>query len=116
MKRGELRSLYVIGEKPAQSEADIKHTRELLAGLDFFVVQDILLTKTAELADVVLPSSASWCEGEGTVTNSERSVQRVRKALDQPREARDDGWIISAIADRMGAGWGQPTAEEAWDE
>ena len=116
MKRGELRSLYVIGENPAQSEADIKHTRELLAGLDFLVVQDILLTKTAELADVVLPSSASWCEGEGTVTNSERRVQRVRKALDPPGEARDDGWIISAIAERMGFDWGQPTAEEAWDE
>ncbi len=116
MKRGELRSLYVIGENPAQSEADIKHTRELLAGLDFLVVQDILLTKTAELADVVLPSSASWCESEGTVTNSERRVQRVRKALDPPGEARDDGWIISAIAERMGFGWGQPSAEAVWDE
>jgi predicted molibdopterin-dependent oxidoreductase YjgC len=116
MKRGELRSLYVIGENPAQSEADIKHTRELLAGLDFLVVQDILLTKTAEMADVVLPSSASWCESEGTVTNSERRVQRVRKALDPPGEARDDGWIISAIAERMGHDWGQPSAEEAWDE
>jgi formate dehydrogenase major subunit len=116
MKRGELRSLYVIGENPAQSEADIKHTRELLAGLDFLVVQDILLTKTAEFADVVLPSSASWCESEGTVTNSERRVQRVRKALDPPGEARDDGWIISAIAERMGFDWGQPTAEQAWTE
>ena len=98
MERGELRALYVIGENPAQSEADIKHTRKLLAGLDFLVVQDILLTKTAELADVVLPSSASWCEAEGTVTNSERRVQRVRKALDPPGEARDDSWIISALA------------------
>ena len=109
MKRGELRTLYVIGENPAQSEADIKHTRELLAGLDFLVVQDILMTATAELADVVFPSSASWCESEGTVTNSERRVQRVRKALDPPGEARDDGWIIGAIAERMGLGWGQPT-------
>ena len=109
MERGELRTLYVIGENPAQSEADIKHTRELLAGLDFLVVQDILLTKTAELADVVLPSSASWCEAEGTVTNSERRVQRVRKALDPPGEARDDIWIISAIAERLGFDWGQPT-------
>jgi predicted molibdopterin-dependent oxidoreductase YjgC len=116
MKRGELRSLYVIGENPAQSEADIKLARELLAGLDFLVVQDILLTKTAELADVVLPSSASWCESEGTVTNSERRVQRVRKALDPPGEARDDGWIISAIAERMGFDWGQPSAEQAWTE
>ena len=68
------------------------------------------------MADVVLPSSASWCEGEGTVTNSERRVQRVRKALDPPGEAREDGWIISAIAERMGFDWGQPSAEEAWNE
>jgi formate dehydrogenase major subunit len=116
MQRGDLRTLYVIGENPAESEADVKHARKLLSGLDFLVVQDIFLTKTAELADVVLPSSASWCEGEGTVTNSERRVQRVRKALDPPGEARDDGWIISAIAERMGFGWGQPSAEEAWAE
>ena len=74
MKRGELRSLYVIGENPAQSEADIKHTRELLAGLDFLVVQDILLTKTAELADVVLPV--------------ERVLVRVRGHRHQLRAAR----------------------------
>ena len=84
MERGELRTLYVVGENPAQSEADAKHTTKLLEGLDHLVVQDIFLTRTAELADVVLPASASWCEAEGTVTNSERRVQRVRKALDPP--------------------------------
>src|SRR6185312_3930655 len=71
MDRGELRTLYVVGENPAQSEADAKHTKKLLEGLDHLVVQDIFLTKTAEMADVVLPASASWCEAEGTVTNSE---------------------------------------------
>jgi formate dehydrogenase major subunit len=116
MERRELRTLYVIGENPAQSEADVEQARRLLAGLDFLVVQDIFLTRTAELADVVLPSSASWCESEGTVTNSERRVQRVRKALDPPGEARDDMWIISELARRLGYDWGQPTAEEAWDE
>jgi len=116
MERGELRTLYVIGENPAQSEADVEQARRLLASLDFLVVQDIFLTRTAELADVVLPSSASWCESEGTVTNSERRVQRVRKALDPPGEARDDMWIISELARRLGRDWGQPTAEEAWDE
>ena len=116
MERGELRTLYVIGENPAQSEADVEQARRLLAGLDFLVAQDIFLTRTAELADVVLPSSASWCESEGTVTNSERRVQRVRKALDPPGEARDDMWIISELARRLGFDWGQPTAEEAWDE
>ena len=94
----------MIGENPAQSEADIKHTRELLAGLDFLVVQDILMTATAELADVVFPSSASWSESDGTVTNSERRVQRVRKALDAPGEARDDGWIIGSHSPAMGLG------------
>jgi predicted molibdopterin-dependent oxidoreductase YjgC len=116
MERGELRSLYVIGENPAQSEADINKTRELLTGLDFLIVQDIVRTATAEYADVVFPSSASWCEAEGTVTNSERRVQRVRKALEAPGEARDDTWIIAELARRLGVDWGQPTAEQIWDE
>ncbi len=116
MERGELRTLYVIGENPAQSEADINRTRQLLAGLDFMVVQDIVMTRTAELADVVLPSSASWCESEGTVTNSERRVQRVRKALDPPGDARDDMWILCELARRLGHDWGHPSAEEVWDE
>ncbi len=116
MERGELRTLYVIGENPAQSEADVSQARKLLAGLDFLVVQDIVMTKTAELADVVLPSSASWCESDGTVTNSERRVQRVRKALDPPGDARDDMWILCELARRLGHDWGHPTAEEAWDE
>ena len=108
--------MYVIGENPAQSEADIEQTRRLLAGLDFLVVQDIVMTRTAEMADVVLPSSASWCETEGTVTNSERRVQRVRKALDPPGEARDDTWILAQLAKRLGYDWGDPTPEQAWNE
>ena len=116
MDRGELRTLYVIGENPAQSEADVAHARKLLAGLDFLLVQDIVMTKTAEMADVVLPGSASWCEAEGTVTNSERRVQRVRKALDPPGEAREDTWIIAELARRLGHDWGEPTAEQIWDE
>ena len=94
MERGDLRCLYVLGENPAQSEADATHANELLEGLDCLVVQDIFLTRTAEMADVVLPASASWCEAEGTVTNSERRVQRVRKALDPPGDARDDIEIL----------------------
>jgi predicted molibdopterin-dependent oxidoreductase YjgC len=116
MERGDLRTLYVIGENPAQSEADATRARRLLEGLDFLVVQDIVLTRTAELADVVLPGTASWCESEGTVTNSERRVQRVRKALDPPGEARDDTWILAELARRLGVDWGQPSAEEIWDE
>jgi formate dehydrogenase major subunit len=116
MDRGELRTLYVVGENPAQSEADAKHTKKLLESLDHLVVQDIFLTKTAEMADVVLPASASWCEAEGTVTNSERRVQRVRKALDPPGQARDDIEIVCDIAKRMGYDLGPPDAELVWTE
>ncbi len=116
MERRELRTLYVIGENPAASEADIQRARKLLGGLDFLIVQDILMTQTAEMADVVFPSSASWCESEGTVTNSERRVQRVRKALDPPGDARDDVWILTELARRLGYDWGSPTPEEAWNE
>lgn len=116
MDRGELTGLYVIGENPAQSDADLHRIDRLLSGLDHLVVQDIFLTKTAELAHVVLPASSSWCEAEGTVTNSERRVQRCRKALDPPGEARDDIWIIAEIARRLGHDYGHPTAEELWNE
>lgn len=116
MERGELRTLYVIGENPVQSEADGARARRLLEGLDFLVVQDIFLTKTAELADVVLPSAAAWAESEGTVTSSERRVQRVRKAVDPPGQARDDLWIVFELARRLGHDWGEPIAEKVWDE
>jgi len=116
MERGELQALYVIGENPVQSEADQKRAKHLLSTRDFMVVQDIFLTKTAELADIVLPASASWAESEGTVTNSERRVQRVRKALDPPGDARDDLWIVYELARRMGADWGPASAEATWDE
>src|SRR5207248_8751699 len=71
MEHEALRSLYVLGENPAQSEADQTRTLKLLGGLDFLLVQDMFLTRTAELAHVVLPAAASWCEDEGTVTSSE---------------------------------------------
>jgi formate dehydrogenase major subunit len=116
MERGEMRAGYVIGENPVQSEADQERTKRLMGGLDFLVVQDLFLTATAELADVVLPAAAGWAESEGTVTNSERRVQRVRKALEPPFDARDDLWIVYEIARRMGHDWGEPTAEHTWDE
>ena len=116
MERGELTVVYCIGENPVQSEADQKRAIRLIDGLEFLVVQDMFLTATAEKADVVLPAAAAWAEADGTVTNSERRVQRVRKALDPPGEARDDLAIIYALADRMGCDWGTPTAEEVWNE
>jgi len=103
IEHGALHSIYAIGENPAQAEADQHRAQKLLRSLDHLVVQDIFLTRTAELAHVVLPASASWCESEGSVTNSERRVQRLRKALDPPGNAKDDMWIICEIARRLGA-------------
>jgi formate dehydrogenase major subunit len=116
MERGELTAVYCIGENPASSEADKEHAVELLQGLDTLIVQDIFMTKTAELADVVFPASNSAFESDGTVTNSERRVQRVRAALQPPGEAKDDIWIINQLANRMGADWGDVSPREAWDE
>jgi predicted molibdopterin-dependent oxidoreductase YjgC len=116
MGRGELKAVYVLGENPAQSEADSAHAVHLLEGLEHLVVQDMFLTKTAQLADVVLPASAAWCETEGTVTNSERRVQRVRKALQAPEGARDDVEIILQLAERLGHKWEYNTAEDIFNE
>ncbi len=116
VERGEIRCMYIIGENPAQSDADEHHHDELFNRLDLLVVQDILMTKTARIADVVLPAAASWAETEGTVINSERRVQRVRKVVDPPGEARPDEFIIQDVANRMGANWGFETAEEVWNE
>lgn len=116
MGRGELRAVYCIGENPADSEADVAHARKLLADLDLLIVQDIFLTRTAELADVVFPASVAWAESNGTVTSSERRVQRVRAAVPPPGEARDDIEIIGELARRLGYDWGTPSAQDLWDE
>jgi predicted molibdopterin-dependent oxidoreductase YjgC len=116
MERGDLCAVYVIGENPVQSEADQAKAIHLLSNLEFLVVQDIFLTKTAQLADVVLPASAAWAETEGTVTNSERRVQRVRRALAPPGLARDDLEIVVDLAQRMGGNWPATTPEAIWDE
>jgi len=116
MEHGKMTCAYVLGENPADSEADRHHARRLLGGLEFMVVQDLFYTKTAELADVILPGCAGWCESEGTVTNSERRVQRVRAAVPMPQGVRDDIEIVYEIARRMGHEWGQPDAESIWNE
>jgi formate dehydrogenase major subunit len=116
MERGELKTVYCIGENPVHSEADQHRTERLLGGLDFLVVQDIFLTATAELAHVVLPAAAGWCESEGTVTNSERRVQRVRRAVEPPAGVRDDMDIVCELAKRLGHDWGRPSAEDVWNE
>jgi formate dehydrogenase major subunit len=116
MEHGALRAAYVIGENPAQGEADQQRATRLLDGLDHLVVQDLFLTKTAQLADVVLPAASTLGEAEGTVTSSERRVQRVRKAFDPPGEARNDIEIVYALAQRMGHDLGSARAEDVWDE
>src|SRR5688500_530406 len=102
MEHGDLTALYVIGENPANSEADQHRAIHLLEGLEILVVQDMILTATAERADVVFPAAAGWCESEGTVTNSERRVQRVRRAMPPPPGVRDDIEILLELARRMG--------------
>jgi len=116
MEHGELTTLYVLGENPADSEADRHRAIKLLSGLEFMVVQDMFYTKTAELADVVLPAAAGWCETDGTVTSSERRVQRVRRAVPPPDGVRDDMEIVFELAKRMGHDWGTPNAEALWNE
>jgi len=116
MEHRALRALYVIGENPAQSEADSTRTRRLLEGLDTLVVQDLFLTATAEMADVVLPATAGFAESDGTVTNSERRVQRVRRAVAPPVGVRDDLDILCALARRLGTDFGSPDAQTLWDE
>ncbi|MBI3368967.1 MAG: formate dehydrogenase subunit alpha, partial [Burkholderiales bacterium] len=99
-----IRGMYVMGENPAMSDPDLNHAREGLATLKHLVVQDLFMTETAWLADVVLPASA-WPEKTGTVSNTDRMVQMGRQAIAPPGDARLDLWIIQQIAQRMGLDW-----------
>ncbi|MDQ2104181.1 formate dehydrogenase subunit alpha [Azospirillum isscasi] len=101
---GSLHGMYVMGENPAMSDPDVEHARDALAKLDHLVVQDLFLTETAKYADVVLPASA-WPEKTGTVTNTNRQVQLGRQALPPPGEARQDLWIVNAMARGLGLDW-----------
>ncbi|TWA73743.1 NAD-dependent formate dehydrogenase catalytic subunit /NAD-dependent formate dehydrogenase iron-sulfur protein [Azospirillum brasilense] len=101
---GSLNGMYVMGENPAMSDPDVEHARDALAKLDHLVVQDLFLTETAKYADVVLPASA-WPEKTGTVTNTNRQVQLGRQALPPPGEARQDLWIVNAMARGLGLDW-----------
>ena len=101
---GQIRGMYIMGENPAMSDPDVRHAREALAELEMLVVQDIFLTETGYLADVILPASA-FPEKTGTFTNTDRSVQLGREALDPPGDARQDLWIIVEMAKRIGLDW-----------
>ncbi len=102
-----VRGMYIMGENPAMSDPDLNHARHALASLEHLVVQDIFMTETAWLADVVLPATA-WPEKTGTVSNTDRMVQIGLQAIDPPGQARPDLWIIQQIATRMGLQWNYP--------
>ncbi len=113
----ELKCLYIMGENPMVSDPDINHVRKSLKSLDFLVVQDIFLTETAQMADVVLPS-ACWAEKNGTFTNTERRVQRIRKAVNPPEDALEDWIIIKKLSEKMGYGemFNYSSPEEIFNE
>jgi formate dehydrogenase major subunit len=99
-----VRGMYVMGENPAMSDPDLNHARHALASLEHLVVQDIFMTETAWLADVVLPATA-WPEKTGTVSNTDRMVQLGKQAIDPPGQAKPDLWIIQQIAKGVGLDW-----------
>ncbi|MEP7276324.1 MAG: formate dehydrogenase subunit alpha, partial [Betaproteobacteria bacterium] len=113
--RGEIRGMYVMGENPAMSDPDAGHARQALAALEMLVVQDIFLTETAYLADVILPASA-FPEKTGTFTNTDRLVQLGRQALPLPGDARRDLDIIVAMARELGLDWTYSHPREVFDE
>ena len=115
IKHGDIRGMYVMGENPAMSDPDANHARDALAALDHLVVQDIFLTETAYLADVILPASA-FPEKDGSFTNTDRLVQMGRKAINPPGEAKQDLWIIQELAKRLGLDWNYAHVSEVFDE
>jgi len=113
--KGKVKGLYIMGENPLLSDPDVNHVRKALKKLDFLVVQDIFLTETAELADVVLPA-CGFAEKDGTFTNTERRVQLLQKVLDPPGESRLDWDVLSEVAQRMGYKMSYPNAAEIAEE
>ncbi|MFH1662610.1 MAG: formate dehydrogenase subunit alpha [Chloroflexota bacterium] len=114
--KGQIKAIYLVGENPVLSDPDINHIEASLKKLDFLVVQDMFLTETAQLADVVLPAT-SFAEQDGTFTNTERRVQRVRKAIEPIGNSKPDWWIACQIAQRMGGkGFEFETPSQIMDE
>lgn len=112
---GQVKAMYIVGENPVLSDPDSHHVETALQELDFLVVQDIFLTETARLADVVLPG-ASFAEKDGTFSNTERRVQRIRQAVKPVGDARADWWIIAEIGRRMGVGMDYADPEAVFNE
>ncbi|MGG1617383.1 formate dehydrogenase subunit alpha [Paenibacillus sp. NRS-1781] len=115
IETGELKAMYIAGEEMAWVDADSNHTQEMLANLDFLVVQDVFLSKTAEFADVILPAVPSL-EKDGTFTNTERRVQRLYEALKPVGDSKPDWWIFSQFAKHMGFDWSYSHPSEIFEE
>jgi len=114
--RGEIKALWIVGENPVVSDPDSEHVEEALKKVEFLIVQDLFLSETARFAHVVLPA-ASFAEKDGTFTNTERRVQRVRKALEPIGDSKPDYWIVKEVAKRMGGkGFEWGSAEEIFEE
>ncbi len=112
---GSIKGMYILGENPAMSDPDVGHAREALAKLELMIVQDIFLTETANYADIILPASALY-EKNGTVSNTNRQVQRVRPAVAPPGEAREDWEITVDLAQRIGLEWDYTEVSQVFDE
>ncbi len=112
---GEIKALYVIGENPLLADVHMNHTKRILEQLDLLIVQDIFMTDTAELADVVLPAK-SWGEVDGTYTNTDRRIQRVRKAVASHPDVREDWEILCELSGRLGYPMSYTSSEEIWNE
>ncbi|WP_170753668.1 formate dehydrogenase subunit alpha [Ruegeria lacuscaerulensis] len=112
---GNIRGMYILGENPAMSDPDVNHARAALAKLDLMIVQDIFLTETANYADIILPASALY-EKNGTVSNTNRQVQRVRPAVAPPGEAREDWAITVELAQRIGLNWDYTDVSQVFAE
>ena len=112
---GDIKGMYILGENPAMSDPNVDHARDALAKLDHLVVQDIFVTETANYADVILPSSA-WPEKSGTVTNTNRQVQMGRPAVAPPGDAKEDWWITTELAKRLGLDWGYSHPSQVFAE
>ncbi len=113
--KGDIKAIYIMGENPLLSDPDLQHVKKELKKLDLLITQDLFLTETAQLADVVLPVAA-FAEKEGTFTNTERRVQRVRKAIDAPGEAKTDWDVICSIASKMGYEMKYSSAKDIFEE
>lgn len=114
-EHGGIHAMYIMGENPAVSDPDINHIKHALSKVDFIVVQDIFMTETAQMADVVLPG-AVFAEKDGTFSNTERRVQRVRKATDAPGQAKADWQIIAEISNALGYPMNYSSIEDVWEE